>query len=69
MADYQYRKNDGKWCRFESMDDLADVIYGLDLRDIIEIKQTCDHEKTFVECGIKTCLQCGNQLGVISFRD
>lgn len=69
MADYQYRKNDGKWRRFDSLDDLADAIFSLGPRDTIEIKQKCDHEDTWVDNGIKICKTCGKHLEVTSFRD
>jgi hypothetical protein len=69
MAEYQYRKNDGKWRRVESMDDLADAIYDLGPRGTIEIKQVCEHEKTWNDHGIRTCENCGQQLEVTSYRD
>lgn len=51
------------------MDDLADAIYDLGPRGTIEIKQVCEHEKTWNDHGIRTCENCGQQLEVTSYRD
>lgn len=48
---------------------LMHTIFSLGPKDTLEIKQRCDHKKTWVDNGIRTCKDCGEQLEVTSYRD
>jgi hypothetical protein len=64
---YRYRLNHAReWTTIKDynlhLDDLKPT-------DRLEIALACEHETTHVQDGIKSCLVCGEQLEVTSYRD
>lgn len=69
MAEFQYRIDDGTWHRIRDFHALSGAIFSMGPKETMEIRQVCNHKKTWVDNGIRICKDCGQHLEVTSYRD